>query len=223
MLDNQNAASSYVLRCNFIFPYSLFFTCLEHRSWACSFSYKCLSEAHPKLCYRYISQEVKFLWKHRKRGDCKNEYFGQLKSCPGMLLIFPEGSSGRSVCFCAGGAVPCLALSCAASAAFWRECSTLCSANNVQNCRIRFFSHFKRQNKNRLSHCTGASPPNKSISKPPLTNNLFLRQTCRHPDCSLPTEVSVCWGTYIFYNQSALLKYQALGRETLDILIFWWH
>lgn len=82
----------------------------------------------------------------------RNEYFGQLRSCPRMLLI-PESSSGRTVSFCVVGDATramCLALwHFAASAGFCGACSTLrlCSANNVQNCRISFSYIFKEKTK----------------------------------------------------------------------------
>lgn len=137
-------------------------------------------------------QEVKFLWKQRKRGDHKKEYFGQLKSCPRMLLIFPEGSSGRSVCFCAGRAVPGSELCCISS--FWGECSTLCSANNVQTCRIRFSPILR--GKTRIDYPTVLvlHPPTKAFCSH-LLQKLVL-QTPR----LFSAHKGVCWWLAWFKN-----------------------
>lgn len=84
-----------------------------------------------------MTWEVKFLRKQRKRGDCKNEYFGHVKSCPRMLLILPESSSGRSVCFCAVGAAPhCAWLGAVLHQQLSGESAALCVCVQQTMCRI---------------------------------------------------------------------------------------
>lgn len=75
-----------------------------------------------------------------------------------MLLIFPESSSGWRVCFCAVGAVPGSELCCISSFLGRVQHSVPMFSKQCAELQDSFFSHFKRPNKKRLSHCIGTSP-----------------------------------------------------------------